>query len=125
VRASIESVGESPVHIGQSCANCTSAARCRKRDFSEQAWTVLLAWGEVENRVVDQPICDDCYVDLREILIDRGEELAKALANPESLVAQTRTQAADSKKKKAAPAVKKKTAARVATPAKKKTRRVA
>ena len=63
------------------CSNCNTEAKCRRRDFSEQAWTVLLLWNEVQATAVDQPICDDCYGDLRETLIDRAEEIDAALSD--------------------------------------------
>ena len=60
----------------QRCVNCSSSVgKCRKRDFSEQAWSMLLAWGEIEAAVVDEPICDQCYKELREILIDRADDV--------------------------------------------------
>jgi hypothetical protein len=53
--------------------------------FSEQAWTVLLLWNEINPQAVDQPICDECYHEIREILIDRSEEVDSAIqeAQPE------------------------------------------
>lgn len=30
--------------------------------------------------MVDQPICDQCYEELRELLIDRSSEIEKAMA---------------------------------------------
>jgi len=64
------------------CSNCTTEAKCRRRDFSEQAWTVLVLWNEVKTAAVDQAICDDCYNELREVLIDRAEDIQAALAEP-------------------------------------------
>lgn len=66
----------------QDCPHCGEESRCRRREFSEQTWSVLSAWGEVENASVDQPICDSCYNDLREILIDRADEISVALVQP-------------------------------------------
>jgi hypothetical protein len=62
------------------CPNCSVFSNCRRRDFSEQAMTVLLLWGEIAAASVDQPICDDCYDELREVLIDRADEVDAALA---------------------------------------------
>jgi hypothetical protein len=61
------------------CPNCSIFSNCRRRDFSEQAMTVLLLWGEIAAASVDQPICDDCYEELREVLIDRAQEVDAAL----------------------------------------------
>ncbi len=62
-----------------SCSNCSIEASCRRRVFSEQAWTVLLMWNEITPQAVDQPICDECYQEIREILIDRSEEVDSAM----------------------------------------------
>lgn len=59
----------------QVCSHCGEKARCRRRDFSEQAWSALLIWGEIEPGIIEKPICDTCYNELREILIDRSDEI--------------------------------------------------
>ena len=64
------------------CANCSGHARSRRRAFTEQAWAVLTVWGEVGRNAVDQPLCDHCYNELREVLIDRAEEIEAALTQP-------------------------------------------
>lgn len=63
----------------QECSNCKCMARARRRDFSSQAWTVLLFWNEIGKEAVDQAICDECYGDLRDILIDRADEILEAV----------------------------------------------
>ncbi len=64
----------------QQCGHCmTSECRSRPRDFSPQVWSLLVAWEEVNERVIDQPLCDVCYGDIREILIDRSREMEEAL----------------------------------------------
>jgi len=63
----------------QHCSNCLAEARIRRRDFSEQVWSMLLVWGEIGEKSVDQMICDDCYRDLREVLIERSVEMERAL----------------------------------------------
>ena len=61
------------------CSNCNTEARCSRRHFSEQAWTVLLLWNEIHVAAIDKPICNDCYEELREILIDRTDEIEKVM----------------------------------------------
>ena len=61
------------------CHNCGVEARCSRRQFSEQAWTVLLLWNEINPSAVDQPICADCYEEMRDILIDRTDEIERAM----------------------------------------------
>ena len=70
------------MHISHTCANCLAHTRCRRRDFSPQAWAVLVLWGEVGKAAVDQPSCDTCYDDLRDVLIDRSQEIETALTQP-------------------------------------------
>ncbi len=67
-------------HTSDSCSNCGTDSKCRRRDFSEQAWTVLVLWNEVQTAAVDQPICEECYDDLREVLIDRANEIEVVLS---------------------------------------------
>ena len=65
----------------QACAHCGTENKSRNRDFSAQIWAVLLYWGEVDDAVVNQPICDSCYRELRNLLIDRSEEMENVLKN--------------------------------------------
>ena len=69
-------------HVSETCSNCSEETKCRRRDFSEQAWTVLVLWNEVQAAAVDQPICEHCYDELREVLIDRAEEIEAAINAP-------------------------------------------
>lgn len=61
------------------CENCFSNQRSYRRDISAQIWSLLLHWNEVLPGAVDRPICDDCYQDIRDILIDREGEKEHAL----------------------------------------------
>ena len=81
VRFKIERVGGSKAmqSLSQICSNCTVESKCRKREFSVEAWTVLVIWNEVQAAAVDQPLCDECYNELRETLIDRASDVAEAL----------------------------------------------
>ena len=63
------------------CGHCQCDTKSRRRDFSEQTWTVLLVWGEIDTKTVDQALCDPCYNELREVLIDRTDEIEAALAS--------------------------------------------
>ena len=68
-----------------SCSNCAKDAKCRRRAFSEQAWTVLLLWNEISPASVDQPICESCYEEMRDILIDRADEIEVAMEQREEV----------------------------------------
>ena len=59
-----------------SCPNCGVLAKCIKRDFSDQAWSALLVWGEIEEDIIDMPLCDSCYNELRDILSERVDEIS-------------------------------------------------
>jgi hypothetical protein len=63
----------------RACTNCGIQSTSRRRVFSEQAWTLLLLWNEITPAAVEQPMCDVCYDDLRETLIDRNEEVEKLM----------------------------------------------
>ena len=78
MKAKIKRLEGEAMHSQQDCANCGTEEKCRRRDFSEQAWTVLLLWNEVDKSAVDQPICQPCYDELREVLIDRADEIEAA-----------------------------------------------
>ena len=56
------------------CARCSSGATARKREFSEQAYSMLLVWGEIDKDIIDAPICDECYAELRDLLIERADD---------------------------------------------------
>lgn len=86
----------------ESCANCGSDGKCRRRDFSEQAWGVLLLWKEVQVSTVDQAICDGCYNELREVLIDRADEVEETLAeHGPGLLSAMKEEIASNKERKA------------------------
>lgn len=87
---SIGNNGES-LSVSGTCHNCGVDAKCRRRTFSEQAWTVLLLWNEISPSAVDQPICEDCYEEMRDILIDRTDEIEVAMQQSEE-VAKVRAQ---------------------------------
>jgi len=86
VRLKIERLGGTGTmqNTAVECCNCGTESTCRRREFSEQAWTVLLLWNEVQAPAVDQPLCDSCYNELRETLIDRAEEMDVALTEHQS-----------------------------------------
>ncbi|MFK7824963.1 MAG: hypothetical protein AB8G05_12455 [Oligoflexales bacterium] len=74
------------------CHNCNAESRCSRRQFSEQAWTVLLLWNEINPSAVDQPICGDCYEEMRDILIDRTDEIERAMQQQSDEVARIKQQ---------------------------------
>jgi hypothetical protein len=61
------------------CANCGEKGLCRRRSFSEQAWTMLLLWNEINPGAVDKGVCEQCYEEMRDSLIDRADEVEAAL----------------------------------------------
>ncbi|SMF46717.1 hypothetical protein [Pseudobacteriovorax antillogorgiicola] len=65
----------------QDCKCCGEKTRVRHRDFSPHAWAVLMHWEEIDASAVGQPICDSCYDDLRELLIERSREVDAAMAH--------------------------------------------
>ena len=61
--------------ITNSCSVCSEERKSRTREFSTHAWTALTIWGEVEQSTFGQPICEGCYREMRDLLIERAEEL--------------------------------------------------
>ncbi len=59
----------------QECPRCANEARLAKRTFSDQALAALIVWKDLAKNLVSEPICDDCYAELRDILIERTEEV--------------------------------------------------
>ncbi|MBC7531802.1 MAG: hypothetical protein H7318_09505 [Oligoflexus sp.] len=59
----------------QECPRCANLARLSKRTFSDQALAALVVWNDLSEKLIDESICDDCYGELRDILIERIEEV--------------------------------------------------
>ena len=59
----------------QECPRCANLARLQKRTFSDQALAALVVWNDLSEKLIDESICDDCYGELRDILIERIEEV--------------------------------------------------
>ncbi len=59
----------------QKCGSCQRDQKCRHRHFSRPTVSFLVDSGEVEESAVYKPLCDECYREIREVLIDRAEEL--------------------------------------------------
>ena len=78
---------DSDLHKNQDriCPSCQTTKKCSRRYFSEQAWTVLLLWREIGHNVIDKPICNDCYEELRDTLIDRNNEIEETMQQSEEV----------------------------------------
>lgn len=61
--------------VTNSCSVCCEDRKSRSREFSTHAWSALTTWGEVEHKTFGQPMCEGCYRELRDLLIERAEEL--------------------------------------------------
>lgn len=59
----------------QECPRCSNTARLSKRSFSDQALAALVVWNDLSEKLIDEPLCDDCYEELREVLIERIEDV--------------------------------------------------
>jgi hypothetical protein len=57
-----------------------------RREFSGQAWAALVAWNEISSHAVDEAICNDCYFNFRDVLIERADELRLVSSNTTSSV---------------------------------------
>ena len=57
------------------CQRCGVNRKPKARSFSTQATAALEVWGELEKHLIDEPICDHCYEELRDVLIERSAEI--------------------------------------------------
>jgi len=63
---------------GQCCPRCGGDEACRQTSFSNAALTALVVWGELAKRLIEEPICGECIADLREVLVERADEVQGA-----------------------------------------------
>ena len=59
------------------CPRCVENTKVQKRLFSAMALSALITWGDLEQELVDEAICDNCYKELRDVLIENTDELSK------------------------------------------------
>jgi hypothetical protein len=52
------------------CPRCEAEEKLRPRDFSDQAIAILVSSGDLTKKDALHPICDDCYTELRDHLIE-------------------------------------------------------
>ena len=57
------------------CPRCEVSAKLRPRDFSDQAIATLVSYGDLDKNHVGVPVCDECYSDLRDMLIEHERAL--------------------------------------------------
>jgi hypothetical protein len=57
------------------CPHCKTNRRVKSRSFSDKAWAYLFVVGELSFDLIGSPICDECYHDLREVLIESHQEV--------------------------------------------------
>jgi hypothetical protein len=64
----------------QKCPRCETSAKLRPRDFSDQAVATLVTHGDLDKKIVGASVCDDCYHDLRDAMIEhvRAAELKQS-----------------------------------------------
>lgn len=77
-KSQMGSAGGFTLQFSHLCAACHGHSKSAKREFSDQAWSALVTWGEVSHEAVDQPLCNDCYFNFRDVLIDRAADIAAA-----------------------------------------------
>ncbi|RYZ58563.1 MAG: hypothetical protein EOP07_06635 [Proteobacteria bacterium] len=63
------------------CAVCDEERKIARREFSPHAWTALTVWGEVQSAQSGQAMCNSCYSDFRDLLIERSNEVELYAAN--------------------------------------------
>lgn len=61
------------------CPRCGMEGSLRDRDFSDQAVAALVSWGEIEKEHVGLQMCGECYSELRDVLVERTDEVTGGL----------------------------------------------
>lgn len=64
------------------CPRCEASAKLRPRDFSDQAIATLVTHGDLDKKLVGASVCDDCYDDLRDVMIEHLRATATPAAQP-------------------------------------------
>jgi len=72
-------LGASSRSEGANCPHCLMEKKTRIRNFSDKAWSYLFISGEINFEVVGMTICDGCYSELREVLMDSHDEVANTM----------------------------------------------
>jgi len=57
------------------CPVCKETKQLRKRLFSLSAQKALLDWNEIPEEALTKGMCNSCYLECRDILVDRCDEL--------------------------------------------------
>ncbi|MCX6128437.1 MAG: hypothetical protein NTX25_05150 [Proteobacteria bacterium] len=63
--------------VTNSCNACGEERKSRSREFSPHALSALILWGELDQNSVGQPVCEGCYREFRDLLIERTDELER------------------------------------------------
>ncbi len=69
------STGVFSVHFALQCNSCEGHVKSVRREFSDQAWAALVTWNEIPSQAVDAALCNDCYFNFRDVLIERADEM--------------------------------------------------
>lgn len=77
--------GASAFSTGHVCPSCETATKVRHREFSAQAWAFLIENGEIAEESVGEAICESCYKDMREFLIESISEVEVVQVSEELL----------------------------------------
>ncbi len=59
------------------CYHCGEMTKVKVREISLQSWEILFLLGEVARSEINMPICDTCFSELREVMIERRDEVQK------------------------------------------------
>lgn len=78
--------GSMTAHFKLQCSSCEGHVKSVRREFSNQAWAALVAWNEISSKAVDDAICNDCYFNFRDVLIDRADEMRLISSNTATTV---------------------------------------
>ena len=81
-------------HFTNQCSSCEGHVKSVKREFSDQAWAALVTWKEAPSEAVNAPLCNDCYFNFRDVLIERSDEMRLMSVNVATAVSKPKLNAA-------------------------------
>jgi hypothetical protein len=93
MKASVSKAQAFSAFFTDCCGACEGQVKSVRREFSDQAWSALVTWKELERKSVDLPLCNDCYFNFRDVLIERADELKLLATNAKVAAARAHEQA--------------------------------
>ena len=66
--------------MSNKCYHCSQLVKSKVRDISDEVWGAYIILEEGEKGINRQPMCEDCYLEIRDTLIERQDEIDAQIA---------------------------------------------